>query len=80
MLLADAGDVYLSNAGSSLFEVKEHFQAMFVDTKIVFSLQIYCCNPWSLQAVARKLWDDFFGAMYAGPEGEKVDQRQSANT
>lgn len=61
-MVSDAADVYVSQSFESktLEKLKLRFLTDFADSDIVFSTQIYCCNPWPLHAIGRKDWDDHY--------------------
>jgi hypothetical protein len=58
-MVSDAADVYVSRSinGKTLETLKHRFLNDFPEHKIVFSTQIYCCNPWELHSFGRKDWD-----------------------
>jgi hypothetical protein len=58
-MVADGGDVYVSRSlhGSALEVLKERFLNDFQGHQIIFSTQIYCCNPWELHSFGRADWD-----------------------
>lgn len=68
VLIGDAFDNYVteSTSGDTLELVKQRFLTDFSDYSIVFSAQVYCCNPWNLRDVAHAGWDEFYGSK--GPE------------
>lgn len=63
-LLGDAQDVYVTKSvdSNTMDLLKTRFLTEFAakDYSIVFSAQVYCCNPWNLRDVARKGWDTFY--------------------
>jgi len=71
VMMADALDVYVtkSKQGNSLDQLKKRFLSSVANEghKIVFSSQIYCCNPWELHEVARRDFDNFYSASGAPP-------------
>lgn len=62
VLVADAEDVFVAKSpdGNGLDLLKHRFLTDFADHKIVFSSQVYCCNPWELRSVARRDWDKLY--------------------
>lgn len=61
-MVSDAADVYVSHSldGKSIENLKHRFLHDFPDSKIVFSTQIYCCNPWELRSFGRADWDELY--------------------
>lgn len=61
-MVSDASDVYVSRSsdGKTLEELRRRFINDFSDHKIVFSTQIYCCNPWELRSFGRADWDQLY--------------------
>ena len=61
-VIADATDVYVKESidKNTLDQLKERFLTEFSDHKIVFSTQIYCCNPWELREFGRRDWDTYY--------------------
>lgn len=70
VMFSDAHDVYFTKTvgGNGLDLLKERFLQEFAPRgqKIVFSSQIYCCNPWELRSVPRRDYDNFYAS---SPEG-----------
>jgi hypothetical protein len=62
VVVADAMDVFVKESleRNTLDQLKERFLTDFSDRKIVFSAQIYCCNPWELREFGRRDWDEFY--------------------
>eukprot|EP00977_Amphora_coffeiformis_P013990 scaffold3822_cov181-Amphora_coffeaeformis.AAC.5 len=60
-MVSDASDVYVSRSikGKTIETLKQRFLNDF-DSKIVFSTQIYCCNPWELHSFGRNDWDHHY--------------------
>lgn len=58
-MVSDAADVYISQSldGKTIEELKYRFLTDFAESQIVFSTQIYCCNPWELHSIGRSDWD-----------------------
>ena len=61
-VVADATDVFVTESldEQTLEHLKERFLTEFSDHKIVFSTQIYCCNPWELREFGRRDWDAYY--------------------
>jgi hypothetical protein len=61
-MVSDAADVYVSRSldGDSLVQLKDRFLNDFPESRIVFSTQIYCCNPWELHSFGRADWDEHY--------------------
>ena len=61
-MVADTSDVYVTESldKKTLHHLKERFHTEFSDFKIVFSSQIYCCNPWELREFGRRDWDAYY--------------------
>jgi hypothetical protein len=61
VVVADAMDVYVKNSldKNTLAQLNHRFVTEFSDHKIVFSAQIYCCNPWEMREFGRRDWDTF---------------------
>jgi hypothetical protein len=68
-LVADASDVYITKSvgNNTLDLLKNRFLHDMDGSKIVFSAQIYCCNPWELRSIGRKDFDSLYAAR-GGPE------------
>jgi hypothetical protein len=62
VVVADSLDVYVKESldQKTLHHLNERFLNEFSDHKIVFSTQIYCCNPWELREFGRRDWDAYF--------------------
>jgi hypothetical protein len=62
VVIGDAFDTYITetSTGNTLALVKEKFLTDFSNYSIVFSSQIYCCNPWNLREVGRAGWDEYY--------------------
>jgi hypothetical protein len=62
VVIADALDVYVKESldQQTLNHLNERFLTEFSDHKIVFSTQIYCCNPWELREFGRRDWDAYY--------------------
>ena len=62
VMVADATDVFVTKSldGQTLGHLKNRFLTQFADHKIVFSTQIYCCNPWELHEFGRRDWDALY--------------------
>jgi hypothetical protein len=69
VLVVDASDGYIGKrlTNNTLELVKEHFIHDFDNHSIVFSAQIYCCNPPNMKQVGRAGWDEYYNSM-GGPE------------
>jgi hypothetical protein len=67
-MVSDAADVYVSKSfnGQTMAELKRRFLKDF-SSQIVFSTQVYCCNPWELHSIGRADWDRLFKEQ--GPDG-----------
>jgi hypothetical protein len=65
VVIADAMDVYVTESldHQTLRHLQERFESAFSDHKIVFSTQIYCCNPWELREFGRRDWDAHYDKM-----------------
>lgn len=61
-VVSDASDVYVTRSmnGKTTDELKRRFKEDFSGSKIVFSSQIYCCNPWDLRSIGRADWDRYY--------------------
>ena len=61
-VIADATDVFVTETldEQTLEHLKSRFLTDFSDQKIVFSTQIYCCNPWELREFGRRDWDAYY--------------------
>ena len=61
-MVADTSDVFVTESldKKTLHHLKERFLTEFSDFKIVFSSQIYCCNPWELREFGRRDWDAYY--------------------
>jgi hypothetical protein len=61
-VVSDAADVYVSRSinGKTIEELKRRFFDDFPESEIVFSTQIYCCNPWELHSIGRADWDRLY--------------------
>ena len=61
-VVADATDVFVKESldHQTLQHLNERFLTEFADHKIVFSTQIYCCNPWELREFGRRDWDAYY--------------------
>lgn len=68
-MVSDASDVYVSKSinGQTVAELKRRFLQDFPSSQIVFSTQVYCCNPWELHSFGRADWDRLY--MEQGPDG-----------
>jgi hypothetical protein len=68
VLAGDASDAYVTKSehNNTLSLIKNRFLHDF-NASIVFSSQIYCCNPWNLHEVGRAAWDEHYNAV-GGPE------------
>jgi hypothetical protein len=68
VLSGDATDVYLTKSehSNTLSLIKDRYLKEFNET-IVFSSQVYCCNPWNLRDVGGAAWDEHYDAV-GGPE------------
>ena len=62
VVIADSLDVYVTESldQQTLHHLNERFLTEFSDHKIVFSTQIYCCNPWELREFGRRDWDAYY--------------------
>jgi hypothetical protein len=62
VMAADALDVFVTKSldGHTLDHLKDRFLDDFSEHKIVFSAQIYCCNPWELREFGRRDWNAFY--------------------
>jgi hypothetical protein len=62
VVVADSLDVYVKESldHQTLHHLNERFHTEFSDHKIVFSTQIYCCNPWELREFGRRDWDAYY--------------------
>jgi hypothetical protein len=62
VMIADAIDVYITESidKATLSQLKTRFLEDFSEHKIVFSTQIYCCNPWELHQFGRRDWDTHY--------------------
>jgi hypothetical protein len=69
VVVGDAFDTYITKSSSdnTVDLIKDRFLNDFVNSSIVFSSQIYCCNPWNLHDVGRAAWDEHYDAV-GGPE------------
>lgn len=61
-VVSDAADVYVSHSldGNALQLLKDRFLNDFDGRQLVFSAQIYCCNPWELHSIGRADWDGHY--------------------
>lgn len=68
-MVSDSADVYVSRSldGQTIEELKRRFVKDFSKSKIVFSTQIYCCNPWELHSFGRADWDRLYETV-GGPD------------
>jgi hypothetical protein len=62
VMVSDAADVYIAQSlnRDTVTQLKNRFLNEFSDSKIVFSTQIYCCNPWELRSIGRSDWDEHY--------------------
>jgi hypothetical protein len=69
VVVGDAFDTYVTKSSNdnTMDLIKDRFLHDFGNSSIVFSSQIYCCNPWNLHEVGRAAWDEHYDAV-GGPE------------
>jgi hypothetical protein len=62
VVVADSIDVFVKESldKNTLDQLNERFLTEFSDSKIVFSTQIYCCNPFELREFGRRDWDQYY--------------------
>jgi hypothetical protein len=69
VVVGDAFDTFVTESaqGDTMRLIQERFHTEFGGYSIVFSSQIYCCNPWNLRDVGHAAWDDYY-ATIGGPK------------
>jgi hypothetical protein len=69
VLVVDASDGYIGQTptNNTLKQVRDRFLNDFGNYSIVFSSQVYCCNPPNMKQVGRAGWDEYYSTI-GGPE------------